>query len=144
LWYSLLKWSVVSNMTRSLMYDASSLGNHEFDDGVGDLAKFATEVKPVYPLLACNLVNELYFFPWKGWAFYCVWVTDKMRPTSTFHKLWQKISKSFSFKSVSWCDIRVAVADWSWLQARNLRVRSQTRPPKPKVHQSFFTLWGYI
>jgi len=44
------------------MYDASSLGNHEFDDGVSDLAKFATEVKPVYPLLACNLVNERYFF----------------------------------------------------------------------------------
>ncbi len=44
-------------MTRSLGYTASSLGNHEFDDGVVDLVKFATEVTPVYPLLACNLVR---------------------------------------------------------------------------------------
>lgn len=56
-WYSLLKWTVVSNMTRSLGYTASSLGNHEFDDGVGDLTKFATEVIGSYPLLACNLVK---------------------------------------------------------------------------------------
>ena len=56
-WYSLLKWTVVSNMTRSLGYTASSLGNHEFDDGVGDLTKFAAEVTDTYPLLACNLVT---------------------------------------------------------------------------------------
>jgi 2',3'-cyclic-nucleotide 2'-phosphodiesterase (5'-nucleotidase family) len=56
-WYSLLKWSVVANMTLSLGYTASSLGNHEFDDGVGDLTKFAAEVTGSYPLLACNLVR---------------------------------------------------------------------------------------
>lgn len=60
LWYSLLKWSVVSNMTRSLGYTASSLGNHEFDDGVADLVNFANEVTPVYPLLACNLVISIF------------------------------------------------------------------------------------
>ena len=37
-------------------YTASSLGNHEFDDGVGDLVKFAREVTDTFPVLACNLV----------------------------------------------------------------------------------------
>ena len=52
-WYTMFKWSVVANLTRSLGYTASSLGNHEFDDGDGDLEKF-TEAVP-YPMLACNL-----------------------------------------------------------------------------------------
>ena len=53
----MLKWKVVANMTKQLGYTASSLGNHEFDDGVGDLVGFASEVTSSFPLLACNLVR---------------------------------------------------------------------------------------
>ena len=48
-------------MTKSLSYTASSLGNHEFDDGVQDLVKFAAEVNNSFPLLACNLVSILLY-----------------------------------------------------------------------------------
>ena len=49
----MFKWKVVANLTKSLGFTASSLGNHEFDDGDLDLEKF-TEIVP-YPMLACNL-----------------------------------------------------------------------------------------
>ena len=55
MYYSLFKWRVVANLTSSLGYDASSLGNHEFDDGVSDLEAFSHATKDSYPLLACNL-----------------------------------------------------------------------------------------
>ena len=54
-WYSMFKWSVVANLTSSLGYDASSLGNHEFDDGVNDIEAFSDAIKDSYPMLACNL-----------------------------------------------------------------------------------------
>jgi len=44
LWYTKFKWSIVSNLTQSLGLDATSLGNHEFDDGLNDLEQFVTSV----------------------------------------------------------------------------------------------------
>ena len=49
----MFKWKVVANLTKDLGYTASSLGNHEFDDGDLDLERF-TQLVP-YPMLACNL-----------------------------------------------------------------------------------------
>ena len=49
----MFKWKVVANLTKDLGYTASSLGNHEFDDGDTDLERF-TQLVP-YPMLACNL-----------------------------------------------------------------------------------------
>ena len=45
----------MANLTSSLGYDASSLGNHEFDDGVDDIEAFSDAIKGSYPMLACNL-----------------------------------------------------------------------------------------
>ena len=50
-WYSMFKWRVVANLTSSLGYDASCLGNHEFDDGVADLEAFSNAIEDSYPLL---------------------------------------------------------------------------------------------
>ena len=49
----MFKWSVVANLTQSMGYTASSLGNHEFDDGDSDLEHFIKAVP--YPMLACNI-----------------------------------------------------------------------------------------
>ena len=49
----MFKWSIVANLTNALDYTASSLGNHEFDDGDSDLEQFTKAVP--YPMLACNL-----------------------------------------------------------------------------------------
>ena len=49
----MFKWPIVANLTNALGYTASSLGNHEFDDGDVDLQNF-TKVVP-YPMLACNV-----------------------------------------------------------------------------------------
>ena len=49
----MFKWTVVANLTKALGYTASSLGNHEFDDGDLDLEQFTKSVP--YPMLACNL-----------------------------------------------------------------------------------------
>ena len=51
----MFKWRVVANLTSSLGYTASSLGNHEFDDGVLDLEAFTNAIENSYPLLACNI-----------------------------------------------------------------------------------------
>jgi len=51
----MFKWRVVADLVKSVGYDASSLGNHEFDDGVADLAKFLTATKQAFPSLAANL-----------------------------------------------------------------------------------------
>ena len=51
----MFKWSIVANLTSRLGYTATSLGNHELDDGVGDLIKFVDATQNVYPNLACNL-----------------------------------------------------------------------------------------
>jgi 2',3'-cyclic-nucleotide 2'-phosphodiesterase (5'-nucleotidase family) len=51
----MFKWSIVANLTSYLGYTATSLGNHELDDGVGDLVAFIDATNDVYPTLACNL-----------------------------------------------------------------------------------------
>ena len=49
----MFKWPIVANLTNALGYTASSLGNHEFDDGDRDLQNFTKAVP--YPMLACNV-----------------------------------------------------------------------------------------
>lgn len=39
-WYSHFKWRVVARFNNLLDFDAMTLGNHEFDDGVGGLVPF--------------------------------------------------------------------------------------------------------
>lgn len=39
-WYSHFKWRVVARFNNLLNFDAMTLGNHEFDDGVGGLVPF--------------------------------------------------------------------------------------------------------
>lgn len=51
----MFKWKIVANLTAPLGFTASSLGNHEFDDGVDDLVSYADAVAGAYPLLAANL-----------------------------------------------------------------------------------------
>ena len=49
----MFKWRIVANLTNALGYTASSLGNHEFDDGDVDLEYFCQAVP--YSMLACNI-----------------------------------------------------------------------------------------
>ena len=57
-WYSLFKWPIVANLTSPLGYTASSLGNHELDDGVEDLVAYLRDTRDAYPTLSCNLELE--------------------------------------------------------------------------------------
>ena len=57
-WYSIFKWPIVANLTSSLGYTASSLGNHELDDGVDDLVAYLRDTRNAYPTLSCNLELE--------------------------------------------------------------------------------------
>ena len=57
-WYSIFKWPIVANLTSSLGYTASSLGNHELDDGVVDLVAYMRATRNAYPTLSCNLELE--------------------------------------------------------------------------------------
>ena len=43
-WYSHFKWRVVARFNNLLNFDAMTLGNHEFDDGVAGLAPFLRKV----------------------------------------------------------------------------------------------------
>ncbi len=54
-WYSMFKWRVVAQLVSPMGYTASSLGNHEFDDGVSDLVAFLDATDPAFPTVACNL-----------------------------------------------------------------------------------------
>ena len=44
IWYTQFKWRVVSQFNNLLEFDAITLGNHEFDDGVAGLAPFLRKV----------------------------------------------------------------------------------------------------
>ncbi|RWS22336.1 hypothetical protein B4U80_02001, partial [Leptotrombidium deliense] len=55
LWYSLFKWSLVAELVKKMKFDAMSLGNHEFDDGVEGLEPYVRETSNIIPTLACNL-----------------------------------------------------------------------------------------
>nr|CAD7456965.1 unnamed protein product [Timema tahoe] len=52
-WYTFHKWRIVARFINLLAFDAISLGNHEFDDGVSGLIPFLNNV--TCPVLASNL-----------------------------------------------------------------------------------------
>ncbi len=53
LFYTMKKWRVASEFDNLLGFDAATLGNHEFDEGCGELAKYISESNS--PILAANL-----------------------------------------------------------------------------------------
>lgn len=56
LWYTEFKEKIVSEVVPNMGYDAISLGNHEFDDGVAGLYGFVNTMDARgVPVLACNL-----------------------------------------------------------------------------------------
>ncbi|XP_026814840.1 protein 5NUC-like [Rhopalosiphum maidis] len=52
-YYSFLRWRAVERMVRTLGIDVMSLGNHEFDEGVQDVASFIRNTN--IPIVASNL-----------------------------------------------------------------------------------------
>ena len=56
LFYSVNKWPMVADVDRVVPWDAVTLGNHEFDEGCAELARFL-KATPV-PVLAANLAPE--------------------------------------------------------------------------------------
>ena len=56
LFYSVNKWPMIAAADALLPYDAMTLGNHEFDEGCRELARFL-EAHPL-PVLAANLVPQ--------------------------------------------------------------------------------------
>lgn len=53
LFYSVHKWPVIAAVNAHMPYDAMTLGNHEFDDGCGELKKFLR--KTTFPVVGANL-----------------------------------------------------------------------------------------
>ncbi len=56
LFYSVNKWPLIADVDAVMPWDAMTLGNHEFDEGCGELARFVKKT-PV-PVLAANLTPE--------------------------------------------------------------------------------------
>lgn len=56
LFYTVNKWPMLAEIDALMPYDAMTLGNHEFDEGCGELARFL-ERQPI-PVLAANLAPE--------------------------------------------------------------------------------------
>ena len=56
LFYSVEKWSVLAEYDRRMPYDAMTLGNHEFDEGCGELQRFL-DAQPI-PVVAANIAPE--------------------------------------------------------------------------------------
>ncbi len=54
-WYALYKWQVVAKFVKMLKYDAMTIGNHEFDDGVDGLAPFIEAISDDVPVISCNI-----------------------------------------------------------------------------------------
>ncbi|MBR5734534.1 MAG: bifunctional metallophosphatase/5'-nucleotidase [Desulfovibrionaceae bacterium] len=54
LFYSVNKWPMLAEFNALMPWDAATLGNHEWDEGCGDLAKYIEARRP-FPLLAANL-----------------------------------------------------------------------------------------
>lgn len=52
-YYSVFKWKIVAHLLSRLGIDVMSLGNHEFDDGIKDLASFLRNI--TIPVVAANL-----------------------------------------------------------------------------------------
>ncbi len=56
LFYSVNKWPLLADLDRFMPWHAMTLGNHEFDEGCLELARFIETLK--FPVLAANLVPE--------------------------------------------------------------------------------------
>lgn len=56
LFYSVNKWPLLADLDRLMPWQAMTLGNHEFDEGCPELARFIETLK--FPVLAANLVPE--------------------------------------------------------------------------------------
>ena len=56
LFYSVNKWPMIVEVDRAIPWDAMTLGNHEFDEGCAELARFLE--KTPTPVLAANLEAE--------------------------------------------------------------------------------------
>ncbi|MBO4335767.1 MAG: bifunctional metallophosphatase/5'-nucleotidase [Desulfovibrio sp.] len=54
LFYSVNKSPMLAELNKLVPWDASTLGNHEWDEGCADLAKYL-EAKRLFPILAANL-----------------------------------------------------------------------------------------
>ncbi|MBO5491218.1 MAG: bifunctional metallophosphatase/5'-nucleotidase [Desulfovibrio sp.] len=54
LFYSVNKWPLLAELNRLMPWDAATLGNHEWDEGCAELAKYL-EAKRPFPMLAANL-----------------------------------------------------------------------------------------
>ncbi|XP_054164291.1 protein 5NUC-like [Oppia nitens] len=54
-WYSLYKSSIVSHFTNLLKYDAMTVGNHEFDDGIEGYYPFLDDTRHLIPTVCCNI-----------------------------------------------------------------------------------------
>ena len=57
LFYSVNKWPLLAEFNKLVPWDASTLGNHEWDEGCAELAKYL-ESKRLFPMLAANLKPE--------------------------------------------------------------------------------------
>jgi len=53
LFFSVNKWRMLSELNEHMPWDAMTLGNHEFDEGCHELAKFMETIK--FPIVAANL-----------------------------------------------------------------------------------------
>ncbi|KAK6640781.1 hypothetical protein RUM44_012478 [Polyplax serrata] len=53
LWYTIFKWKAVLHFFNMLKFDAMSLGNHEFDDGIEGLLPFLNQTN--VPIVTCNI-----------------------------------------------------------------------------------------
>ncbi|MCR4665771.1 MAG: bifunctional metallophosphatase/5'-nucleotidase [Desulfovibrio sp.] len=54
LFYSVNKYPMQAELNRIMPWDASTLGNHEWDEGCEELARYLNEKRP-FPILAANL-----------------------------------------------------------------------------------------
>ena len=54
LFFGVNKWPMQADLNTLMPYDAATLGNHEWDKGCGELAKYI-EAKRPFPMLAANL-----------------------------------------------------------------------------------------
>lgn len=52
-YYTMYKWQVVADLTSKMDFDAVALGNHEFDNGVENLANYVKNLHA--PVVCCNL-----------------------------------------------------------------------------------------
>ncbi|XP_044258318.1 apyrase-like [Tribolium madens] len=53
LWYIVHKWNVTQHFLNKLPFDAITLGNHEFDDGIAGLVPYLNHIKA--PVVVCNI-----------------------------------------------------------------------------------------